>query len=377
MKKITLTKEIFLTGGASVILSSCGGGNTNSSIPYNQPSNLLSTPIYDTKWNTPYVVIYINNQPVKLMLDTGASGILVEQSAINLPAEAYTSYTFHGQFGDGTTYFGTVASATVCLNPSLTQSCVTMPIGVQTGGTSEHTWSSLSLNGGFGSANALNVIALANNTSGQNLYVLSYQHYLYQQNNTINSFTLSFSSMSSPYEIVSPNTPIGTLSFGAYNDVLNNLIPVNDVGETSLTFPSFTSSLPSYTVNYVMFDTGTPIDLLNPKALSTEIPNFSTGEDVDNCPYFGSLTSGLSLSYIATHYFNSFTTSFDYNTCMSLFNNSLPYDIIFTNDAVDDNDISFNYNVIGFSDFLNHNITYIAHRTGNNAGLTKGFVFNK
>ncbi|MGC8580579.1 MAG: hypothetical protein ACP5MB_11075, partial [bacterium] len=303
------------SGGGSTTPTGGGTGQTTPTCPSGQIwngtqciaqlSNPFGTSIYDTRWNTPYVVVYINNQPVKLILDTGASGIMVEQAAVKVPSSAYTSYTFSGQFGDGSSYSGTIASATVCINPSITQSCVVMPIGIQTGGSSTKAWSSLSVYGDFGAGNELNILPCGTNSSGSYLCGFSYPYYLYQNYSNANSYTVSFYPMSSSDQSVS-YAPIGELDFGSYNSSTNNLIPIDYTDFTSMVFPSYTASIPSYTAQ-VAFDTGTPADIFDSTALSTEIPNFSVAADIDNCPYYGSLTSNIPFSYIAGNYTYSLT----------------------------------------------------------------------
>ena len=414
MRSIKLSKELLLVGLSSMLLASCGGGGGGSSAGVTpsgggtgqttssgggtssggvqttptcpsgqtwngtqcvaQLLNSFGTYIYNTRWNTPYIVVYINNQPVKLILDTGASGIMVEQAAINIPSSAYTSYTFSGQFGDGSSYSGTIASATVCINPSVTQSCVVMPIGVQTGGSSTQSWSSLSVYGDFGAANELNIMSCGTNSSGNYLCGFSYPYYLYQNYNNANSYTVSFYPMSSSYRSTSFE-PIGELDFGSYNSSTNNLISISYNDFTSMVFPSYTSSIPSYTTQ-VAFDTGTPTDIFDSTALSTEIPNFSVAADIDNCPYYGSLTSNIPFSYMAGNYTYSLTTGFsNFDSCFATF--LLSPNAIFTSVIVDANDGGYGYDVVGLSDILNHTATYLINQTGKHPGLTEGIIFNQ
>ncbi len=65
--------------------------------------------------NTPYITVYINGKPFNLLLDTGATGILVNQSALTASGITLTRTggTFNGSFGDTSTFKGYVASAQV------------------------------------------------------------------------------------------------------------------------------------------------------------------------------------------------------------------------------------------------------------------------
>jgi len=86
--------------------------------------------------NEPIVVVYINGQLVKMLIDAGASGVPVDQGAVNLSQTAFTSQTFAVTYSGGATASGTDAISTVCPTSS-NVGCVTMPIAVnsQTSGS--------------------------------------------------------------------------------------------------------------------------------------------------------------------------------------------------------------------------------------------------
>jgi len=146
VKIINLSKELLLNGMLIGVLSiglvSCGGGGGGGSGPSTPtsptgsgPSTPLSyslaTYLYSGTdyYNEPIITVYIDGQPVKLLADTGDSGLVVNSTAVNIPSSDYISYTSLG-------IPGVMASATVCLNPSITNSCVVMPITVAAPGPS-------------------------------------------------------------------------------------------------------------------------------------------------------------------------------------------------------------------------------------------------
>ena len=103
------------SGGTTQPGGSGGSGSGSGTPPPTPPpATPISMNIYAcTDYpNEPIVVVYINGQPVKMLLDTGASGVLVNQGAVPIPQSAYTSQTFSVTYGDGTTASGTVAMAT-------------------------------------------------------------------------------------------------------------------------------------------------------------------------------------------------------------------------------------------------------------------------
>ena len=134
--------------------------------------------------NEPIVVVYINGQPVKMLLDTGASGVLVNQGTFPISQTAFTSQTFSVIYADGTTASGTDAIATVCPTSS-TVGCVTMPIAVNsyTSGSNVAFSSTGERQGDFGMDCGYNT------QGGPNAFC--YLYYLWQQNPSYSSYSLS------------------------------------------------------------------------------------------------------------------------------------------------------------------------------------------
>jgi len=378
MRKINLTKELLLNGLVIGVLSiglvSCGQGsgssgstsNGSSSTSITSPPSIapFSTYLYSDTNNldVPTITVYINGQPVTLLADTGASGVLVNSSAVSIPSSDFTSYTFSGQFADGSTFSGTIASATVCINPSNTTTCVVMPIGVKFAGTS--FTSSGEAQGDFGLDSGLNSIVIGYNGYFSSTTGYSYPTYLAQQS-SINSYTLSFYPLSNTfYANVSATTPMGEITFGVYNGNSNTLIPyITDLlaglPDTSGTFASVTSSY----VNNVIFDTGSNFNFLSTEALQTEIPNFSQSSDENACAKYGwpngIINGGFVLSYTLQNYNTSFTTEPSLSFCQ---NNPIPNIII-------GNTIDYGSGVFGTEDFglpemLRHTFTWVLDSNG-------------
>ncbi len=221
--KLNLKTEIL---GLSVLICtsmviSCGGGgggsssSTSQSSPPTQPNTGLSSNFANGLYifqgsdyvNEPVVTAYIDAQPVNLLLDTGASGVLVNASAVNIPKNDFTKQPAFGAFGDGSTYSGTVASATVCLSPNNTNDCVVMPVVVDF----EQTAFPIpgEIQGDFG-------IDCGQNPFADNAYC--YLYYLYNQNQYFNSSSLAFNTMSNFYN--STTGQIGTITFGSFSGIL-------------------------------------------------------------------------------------------------------------------------------------------------------------
>jgi len=377
VKKFNLSKELLLNGiliGAlSIGLVSCGGGGSGSSTPL--PSS-MATYIYagTDYYNEPIITVYIDGSPVQLLADTGASGLIVNSSAINIPSSDLTSYSFSGTFADGSTYSGTMASATVCLNPSITTSCVVMPIGVSFSGNAFPSFGEAQ--GDFGLDSSLNIIALGSNSSGSYLAGLSYPTYLERQYG-INSYTISFYPLSNTfYANVSPNTPIGQISFGVYNGNSNTLIPYamdysSGLPDTAGVFPSSSTSFN----DTVFFDTGSNYNFLSTYVFQTEIPNFSQSADENACanygwPY-GIVNGGFVISYTLQNYNTSFTTEPSLSFCEAYTNFTL----------MEGNTLDGGYGMLGYEDFglsemLRHTFTWVLANSGPNQGLVQYIGIN-
>lgn len=395
MRKINLTKELLLNGLVIGVLSiglfSCGqgtggfggsgSGNGGTTQPGGSsgsgsgsggapspppPPSIAPFSIYlysDTNYlDVPTITVYIDGQAVTLLADTGASGVLVNSSAVSIPSSDFTSYSFSGQFGDGSTFSGTIASATVCINPSNTTTCVVMPIGVKFAGTS--FTSSGEAQGDFGLDSGLNSIVIGYNGYFSSTTGYSYPTYLVQQS-SINSYTLSFYPLSNTfYANVSATTPIGEITFGVYNGNSNTLVPYTidlftGLPDTSGTFASVTSS---YT-NNVIFDTGSNFNFLSTGALKTEITNFSQSSDENACAKYGwpngIVNGGFVLSYTLQNYNTSFTTEPSLSFCQNYPGA----------DLIEDTTIDYGSGVYGTEDFglpemLRHTFTWVLGDNG-------------
>jgi hypothetical protein len=333
-----------------------GSGNGGNPTPP-PPANPISMNIYaGTDYgNQAIVVVYINGQPVKMILDTGASGVLVNRGAINLSQTAYTSQTFSVTYGDGTVASGTDAIATVCPTSS-TVGCVTMPIAVNsyTSGSNAAFPSTGEAQGDFG------VDCGYNTQGGSNAFC--YLYYLWQQNPSYSSYSLSFNMPSNTfYYTPSATTPIGTITYGSFS--ANNLISyppyavaANVIYGNSLTIPT-------------VFDTGTGEVILPRSVLQAEIPNFSTSSDEDGCGLSSELQGGINL-YYQIPYVNSnsifsttFTTEPTSNMC-SVYSN-IP--LILEGWTLDLGTTSYSlitFGDIGISEMVRHSYIWILGNNG-------------
>ena len=368
MKKVS-AKQLLTITVCGLALASCGGGgkkhhhtknggNGNGGTPTQpppSPANPISMNIYPGKDypNEPIVVVYINGQPVKMLLDTGASGVLVNQGAVPIPQSAYTSQTFSVTYGDGTTASGTVAMATVCPTSS-TVGCVTMPIGVNshTSGSKAPAFSSIGESqGDFGMDCGYNT------QGGPNTFC--YLYYLWQQNPSYSSYSLSFNVPSNTfYYTPSTTTPIGTITYGSFS--ASNLISyppyvltANAVYGNSLTVPTG-------------FDTGSAAVFLSRSILQSEIPNFSVSSDEGGCGLSSEVQGGFNL-YYQIPYTNSnsmfsttFTTEPTSNMCSVFSNNPL----ILEGWTVDIGTIGYNLITFGLPEMARHSYIWILGKYG-------------
>jgi len=381
MKKIN-AKQLLAIAVCGLALASCGGGgggapttgnggngsggsgnsgnsNGGTPTPPTPPANPISMNIYAGKDypNEPIVVVYINGQPVKMLLDTGASGVLVNQGAVSIPQSAYTSQTFSLTYGGGTTASGTVAIATVCPTSS-TVGCVTMPIAVnsQTSGPNVSFPSADEAQGDFGMDCGYNT------QGGPNAFC--YLYYLWQQNPSYSSYSLSFNMPSNSfYYTPSTTTPIGTITFGSFS--ANNLVSypayavtANVVYGNSLTIPT-------------VFDTGSAGNFLPRSVLQTEIPNFSTSSDENGCGLSSEVQGGFNL-YYQIPYANSnsmfsttFTTEPTNNMCNAVFSINPP--LILEGWTFDLNTTSYSlitFADVGLPEMVRHSYIWILGNNG-------------
>ncbi|MFP3158670.1 MAG: Retroviral aspartyl protease [Hydrogenobaculum sp.] len=382
MRKVNLTKELLLNGLVIGVLSiglfSCGQGigsfgstsNGSSSTSITSPPlvSSFSTYLYSDTSNVdvPTITVYIDGQPVTLIADTGASGVLVNSSAVSIPSSDFTSYSFSGQFGDGSTFSGTIASATVCINPSNTTTCVVMPIGVKFAGTS--FTSSGEAQGDFGLDSGFNSMVIGYDGYFSSTTGYSYLTYLAQQS-SINSYTLSFYPLSNTfYSNVSATTPIGEITFGVYNGNSNTLVPYTidlftGLPDTSGTFASVTSSY----INNVIFDTGSNFNFLSTGALKTEIPNFSQTASEGACANYGwpngIVNGGFVISYTLQNYSNNYSTSFTTEPSLSFCQNN-PIPNIIIGNTIDNGSGVFGLEDFGLPEMLRHTFTWVLGNDG-------------
>lgn len=366
MKKFNLSKELLLNGiliGAlSIGLVSCGGSSSSTPLPSSMATYIYAGTDY---YNEPIITVYIDGSPVQLLADTGASGLIVNSSAINIPSSDLTSYSFSQTFADGSYFSGIMASATVCLNPNITNTCVVMPIGVITSGNAFSSFGEAQ--GDFGLDSSLNIMALGSNSSGSYLAGLSYPTYLERQYG-INSYTISFYPLSNTfYANVSPNTPIGQISFGTYNGNSSSIISYSGgFPSTTAIFPSYTSSNPSFTAGVSFFDTGSNLNFLTTEVFTTEIPHFSSSDE-NNCSTSSLLNGGYTISYQIPYqntknlYNTAFTTE---PSSSNLCNFNPPWNLM-TGMTID----SGSYQTVGYEDFglsemLRHTYVWILNNQG-------------
>jgi len=412
MKKFNLSKELLLNGVLigviSIGLASCGGGggggsgSTSLSFGGSGPSTptfpggispspplsySLATYLYagTDYYNEPIITVYIDGQPVKLLADTGSSGLVVNSSAVNIPYSDYSSYSLV------TGFRGVMASATVCLNPSITNSCVLMPIGVSVPGS--YFSNTAEAKGLFGLASAQNSMDVGQNySSNASITGFSYPYYLEKQYG-INSYTISFYSLSNGYHSnVSSTTPIGYISFGVYNGNSNTLIPYTMRSLTDaegftiplkqptaiVIFPSSTSSASSLT-GYAVFDTGYRYNYLNTEVFQTEIPNFLQIADENACfgytiyP-FDIVNGGYSITYSLQNYSGSFQTeSFTTEPSSSFCQAGNLFNLMegITVDSGDQGYFVKYFETFGLPAMLGHTFTWVLGTSGTNQGFVQ------
>jgi len=322
-----------------------GSGNGGNPTPP-PPANPISMNIYaGTDYhNEPIVVVYINGQPVKMLLDTGASGVLVNQGAVHLSQTAYTSQTFSVTYGDGTTASGTDAIATVCPTSS-TVGCVTMPIAVSSQTSTGEKQGDFGMDCGY-------------NTQATNAFC--YLYYLWQQNPSYSSYSLSFNIPSNTfYYVPSTTTPIGTITYGSFS--ASNLIsyPPNVLTANGVYGNSLTVS--------TGFDTGSAANFISREVLQAEIPNFSTSSDEDDCGLSSGVQGGFNLYYqipyanSSSMFSTTFTTEPPSNMCSVFANNP----VIVEGWTIDLGTIGYNEGTtLGLPEMVRHSYIWILGNNG-------------
>jgi hypothetical protein len=381
MKKVN-AKQLLAVGVIGLALASCGGGGGGGGSSQTQTqisANPIAMNIYagsrilssaTVPLNIPVIVVYINGQPVRLLFDTGASGVLVNQGTFPIPQSAYTSQTFYGQFGDGTVFSGTVANVQVCLTSASTD-CINMPVAVnsETSGTNAAFPTGDYIVGDFGMDCGQNTFASFDNT---NIIVNTFcpLYYLWQQNQYFNAYSFTFYQPSNGYYgMPSINTPIGSITLGNFSP--SNLISYSTDPSLPINV-AFTNAY--YTNSYtgpIIFDTGTQDIALSGSVLQAEIPNFNPSSDENNCGITNWLQGGYQISYSIPYANNSsmFTTSFitepPSNMCSTLatlFTNQ--HSLLIEGFTMDVSSVLHRSALIGLAGMFNHNFIWLLGSNG-------------
>ena len=373
MKKVN-AKQLLAVSVIGLALASCGGGGGGSSQTQTQISaNPIAMNIYagsrilssvTVPFNIPVIVVYINGQPVRLLFDTGASGVLVNQGTFPIPQSAYTSQTFYGHFGDGTVFSGTVANVQVCLTSASTD-CINMPVAVnsETSGTNAAFPTGDYIVGDFGMDCGQNTFASAGST---NIIVNTFcpLYYLWQQNQYFNAYSLSFYPLSNTYYATpSTTTPIGTITYGSFS--ANNLISYTGNGNIPYVNANYNNSLPYITI----YDTGANHIYLTNDVLSAEIPYFNIYTDGYNCSIPNWIKGGYPISYSiplansSSSLTISFTTEPPANMCASILSSVLSNNPVIVKDDTYDVGSSI-VEVMGLPEVINHNFTWLLGSNG-------------
>jgi len=415
VKKINLSKELLLNGVLIGVLSiglvSCGGGGgggsgstslssggSGSSTPTSPGGSGSSTPTSFSTYlysgtdypNEPIITVYIDGQPVKLLADTGSSGLVVNNSAVNIPtSDIYSSYTFAIPFSLNDSYYGYIegpmASATVCLNPNIANSCVVMPIGLIQPYTSVPNAfpTTGEAQGDFGLASALNTLDFGFNfNSGSSVSGFSYPTYLETQYG-INSYTISFYPLSNGYySDISSTTPIGYIGFGVYNGNSNTLISYTANNflfqpSTTVVFPSSTTSF----TDYAAFDTGSSYNVIDTSVFQIEIPNFSQSADEGACASYtnnGFLYDTVNGGYVISYSLQNYSGSFATEPSLSFCDADIPFTLmegVTTNDSFVNGQIAesglFDGEIFGLPAMLGHTFIWVLGTSGTNQGFVQ------
>jgi len=371
MRKIK-AKQLLAVAVCGLALASCGGGGggggssqTQTQISANPiamniyaGSRILSSDSVNVPFNIPVIIVYINGQPVRLLFDTGASGVLVNQGTFPIPQSAYTSQTFYGQFGDGTVFSGTVANVQVCLTSASTD-CINMPVAVNsnTSGSTAPFPTGSYIVGDFGMDCSENTFA-TNNT-------FCPLYYLWQQNQYFNAYSLSFYPLSNTY-YATPDftTPIGSITLGSFS--ANNLMSYTTGNGR---FPYVNANYPNSLTYRTIYDTGTPIIRMTNDVLSAEIPYFNIYTDGYNCSASNWIQGGYPISYSiplansSSSLTISFTTEPPANMCASILSSLSANNPVIVKDVTYDVGSS-TLEVMGLPEVINHNFIWLLGSNG-------------
>lgn len=345
---------LFYITGTSLILSGCGGGGGgggSSSASSSSPAPQNTTPstptvtsynnvmyIYlddyadENAPNVPYIYVYVNGSstPIPLLLDTGATGILINKSALTAVGVdiASTSNTFSVTFGDGSTASGYVNDADVYTASSGEGlEAQNIPIAIA---TSDNAFPATGfLQGDFGMGLSP---YYSFGQSGGTVYTPSFPSAV-SDSNYSNGFILNFQNMAfiNGYDILSnpKNNPVGTITFGL-NTESDNSVPTSsefypDISQSGnqYSFPLIPSKFGNSTSDsnsygfYSIFDTGSNFIFLGTDALDDAVGSGASTNGVissgacQNLVY-GGLTVVFSLLNNSSSYIpNNFITEPD------------------------------------------------------------------
>jgi len=382
---LALLLIIFFTLSGSVLLSGCGGGGggggSSSSQEYISPASAVNTMnVYLDEYsdesapNIPYVTIYINNKSFNLLLDTGATGIMINQSAlqtsgVNLPQ---SNFNFSGQFGDGGTFSGYISYANVSTAANGGLTAQNIPIAVATTDTDFPSSGFLQGDFGMGLSPYYSFGYYYTSSGNTAIYTPSIVNYfpsdynagfILQPNNNI-SFT-------NGYSVVNDTEPVWTLIYGL-NTESNNAVPSssgwifypNTQGQEQA-YPSIQSQFGGQSSDstgylfYSLFDTGSNFIYLGTDALDDAVGNNTAStNDVYSCSgysnlVYGGLTVSFSLLNNESNYSEINFITEPYNTSNTSQNEFCDYTISpATNDAVAyDNTIDYQGSSQGQEDF--------------------------
>lgn len=291
--------------------------------------------------NDPYVNVYVNGSPtpIPLLLDTGATGIMINQSALTA-AGVYipsTNYGFSGNFGDGGTFSGYVAYANVASSSGLTAQSVPVAVAL----TDTDMPSNGFFQGDFGMGMSPYYSFGGASSGSGSLFTPSFAAALSSGYN--NGFILNFSGINFGYgynNTTGGSTPAGTLTYGL-NTAADNAVPAGSIfyPDQSINsgyysaYPYIQSEYGGQLYNpagyefYSFLDTGSTYIYMGNNALDYSIAGFSTADVDANCFDFvlGGLLVNLSFynsggSYISNGFItdpnaaNGYNSFCDYDT---------------------------------------------------------------
>ncbi|MHB1664956.1 MAG: aspartyl protease family protein [bacterium] len=278
--------------------------------------------------NIPYITIYINNQPINLLFDTGATGIMINQSAltasgITLPM---SNFNFSGQFGDGGAYSGYISYANITAG-SGGLTAQNIPIAVAT--TDTDFPSAGFIQGDFGMGLSPYDSFGTNHSSG---YTIIYTPSIITAlpSNYSAGFILNFNNISftNGYNnAINSSTPAGILTYGL-NTTVNNTVPSgsNFYPAASTQILGYSPSVPYIQSKlgasssdstgyqfYSFFDTGSNFIYLGTDALDDAVNNTASTNDVYSCAGLNLVYGGLLVSFslqnnLGVYNTNNFTT---------------------------------------------------------------------